>query len=176
MQNEMDKKEYWFFGSKLNTVLLLVLIILMIFAIRIMLQNKETYLPGLGQTQIKDNAGGPDYTPNLEITGNKDDLVSLSVKPGDTIKGKITVTGSVKGAYFFEANAGMQLLDANKVVLKSGNITATSDWMTSDPVSFTGTIDATGIPSGSGYLRIKNDNPSDLPQNDKYIDIPIFYQ
>ena len=176
MQNELDKNGYEFFGSKLNTGLLLVLIVLMIFAIRIMLKDRETYFPGLGQTQIKDSAGGPDYTPNLEITGNKDDLVSLSVKPGDTISGKITVTGSVKNAYFFEANAGMQLLDANKVILKNGNITATSDWMTSAPVSFTGTIDATGIPSGSGYLRIKNDNPSDLRQNDKYIDIPILYQ
>lgn len=34
-----------FFGSKLNSVLLLVLIVLMVFALRIMLKNKETYLP-----------------------------------------------------------------------------------------------------------------------------------
>jgi hypothetical protein len=44
MENDQNKK-YWFFGSKLNTVLLLVLIILMVIAIRIMLQNKETYVP-----------------------------------------------------------------------------------------------------------------------------------
>lgn len=42
---ENEKRKYWFFGSKLNTVLLLVLIILMVAAIRIMLENKETYLP-----------------------------------------------------------------------------------------------------------------------------------
>ncbi len=41
----MEEKKYWFFGSKLNTALLLVLIILMVIAIRFMLQNKETYLP-----------------------------------------------------------------------------------------------------------------------------------
>ncbi len=40
----MDKK-YWFFGSKLNTVLLAVLIILMIIAIKIMLKNEAVYLP-----------------------------------------------------------------------------------------------------------------------------------
>jgi hypothetical protein len=176
----MNDNKYWFFGSKLNTGLLLVLIVLMIIAIYVMLQNKETYFPGLGQIQIKDHQDDPDYNPNdpsiLQISGNKDDLVSLSIGPGSIVNGKITITGSIKGAYFFEANAVMQLLDANKVVLKSGNITATSNWMTSDPVSFTGTIDATGIPSGAGYLRIKNDNPSDLPQNDKYIDVSIFYQ
>lgn len=44
MENDQNKK-YWFFGSKLNTVLLLVLIILMVIALRIMYQNKETYLP-----------------------------------------------------------------------------------------------------------------------------------
>jgi hypothetical protein len=44
---ENEQRKYWFFGSKLNTVLLLVLIILMVVAIRIMLQNKETYLPVL---------------------------------------------------------------------------------------------------------------------------------
>ncbi|MEK7459523.1 MAG: hypothetical protein AAB636_00460 [Patescibacteria group bacterium] len=44
------EKEYWcskFYGSKLNTVLLLVLIILMIFALRIMLKDKANYLPFL---------------------------------------------------------------------------------------------------------------------------------
>ncbi len=34
-----------FFGSKLNTALLFILIILMVAAIHIMLQNKSTYLP-----------------------------------------------------------------------------------------------------------------------------------
>ncbi len=40
----MDKK-YWFFGSKLNTVLLFLLIILMVIAIKIMLKNETVYLP-----------------------------------------------------------------------------------------------------------------------------------
>ena len=41
----MNSKKYWFFGSKLNTVLLLILIILMVIALRWMSQNKETYFP-----------------------------------------------------------------------------------------------------------------------------------
>lgn len=38
------EKEYWgkkFYGSKLNTVLLLILIILMVFALKIMNKNKK---------------------------------------------------------------------------------------------------------------------------------------
>ncbi|MCX6757721.1 MAG: hypothetical protein NTZ44_02465 [Candidatus Nomurabacteria bacterium] len=41
----MDKNKFWFFGSKLNTALLLILIVLTVIAIKIMLQNKEVYLP-----------------------------------------------------------------------------------------------------------------------------------
>lgn len=37
--------KFWFFGSKLNTALLLVLIILMVIALRWMYQDKEKYLP-----------------------------------------------------------------------------------------------------------------------------------
>lgn len=47
MENN-NEKQYWgskFYGSKLNTILLLVLIILMIFALRIINKDKDTYLP-----------------------------------------------------------------------------------------------------------------------------------
>lgn len=40
---ENDKRKYWFFGSKLNTVLLLVLIVLMVIAIKIMMKSPELY-------------------------------------------------------------------------------------------------------------------------------------
>jgi hypothetical protein len=36
-----------FFGSKLNTVLLFILILLVLWAISLMLKNKEVYLPNL---------------------------------------------------------------------------------------------------------------------------------
>jgi len=40
-----------FFGSKLNSIFLFILIILMVFAIRIMLQNKEIYF-GISQPKV----------------------------------------------------------------------------------------------------------------------------
>ena len=96
---------------------------------------------------------------NLEILGNKEDLVSFSVKPGETVSGILNLSGSVRNAYFFEGNIGIDLLDANKNLLKQGNGTATSDWMTVEPVSFTATIDSTGL-SGKGYIAIREDDPS----------------
>ncbi len=108
-----------------------------------------------------------------QITGNKDDLVSFSIKPGQEVSGKITATGSVKGGYFFEANIGVNVLDANKKLLRAGYGMSTTDWMTSAPVAFTTSLDFTGLPKGNAYIEIHNDNASGLPENDKSIFIPI---
>lgn len=63
-----NNKKYWFFGSKLNTVLLCILIILMIVAIKIMLKDKDTY-QGVwqkpsGQTTTIINPNVADYQSN----------------------------------------------------------------------------------------------------------------
>ena len=174
----MKNNKYWFFGSKLNSVLLLILIILMVFAIRIMLQNKETYLgvfqkqvpkSNTEQTQIPiENKGG--------ILGNKDDLVSFSILPNSKVHGVVSYKGVIKGGYFFEANIVINILDVNKKVLKNSNAMATTDWMTAGPISFEGNIDFTGLPKGNAYLEIHNDNASGLPEHDKSILIPIIIE
>ena len=108
-----------------------------------------------------------------KISGNKEDLISFSVAPGDEVSGVLNFSGTVQNGYFFEGNIGINILDQNKKLLKAGNAMATTDWMTSEPVSFGGTIDLTGLPPGPGYLQIANDNASGLPENDKFIYIPI---
>ena len=94
-----------------------------------------------------------------EILGNKDDLVSFSVKPGDNVSGVLYLMGSVKNSYFFEGNIRVFLLGPEKNIMKSGFGTATTEWTTTDPVSFTLTIDSTGL-IGPGYILIQNDDPS----------------
>ena len=108
-----------------------------------------------------------------KISGNKEDLISFSVAPGDEVSGVLNFSGTVQNGYFFEGNIGINILDQNKKLLKAGNAMATTDWMTSEPVSFGGTIDLTGLPPSPGYLQIANDNASGLPENDKFIYIPI---
>lgn len=107
------------------------------------------------------------------IEGRKDDLVTFSIWPGSVVSGVKSYRGTVKGAYFFEANIRINVLSANKQLLKAGNAVATTDWMTTGPVDFEGNIDFTGLAKGSAYIEIHNDNPSDLPENDKSILIPI---
>lgn len=157
-----------FFISRLNTILLFILIVLMVVAIKIMLENKEANLnPFVDQKQEQTKNKVP------EILGNKDDLVLFSVFAGQKVNGILKITGSVKGGYFFEGNIGVNVLDINKNIIKTGTGIATTDWMTSAPVSFETTIDFTKLPKGSAYIQIKNDNPSDIRKNDKSIIIPV---
>jgi len=168
-----------FFGSKLNSVLLLILIILMIVALYVMFQNKETYLPKFVEQNpvVVDNTQ-EEIPVNIrnEIFGNKDDLVSFSIWPNTKVHGIVSYRGIIKGGYFFEANIGINILDKNKKAVKQSNAVAKTDWMTIEPVSFEGNIDFSGLPKGPAYFEIHNDNASGLPEHDKSILIPIIIE
>ncbi len=155
-----------FFNSKLNTVLLFILIILMIIALRWMHQDKEKYIPVIYTEQVQENN-------KIEIGGNKDDLVAFSVLPNTEVHGILSYRGTIKGGYFFEGNILINILDENKKVIKRSNAVAKTDWMTSGPVDFEGNIDFSGLSKGGAYFEIHNDNASGLPENDKFIRIPI---
>lgn len=161
-----------FFGSKLNTGLLIILIILLAIAIKIMLQNKQVYLPEFSQpTSTQTKTSEPASIQN--ILGNKDDLISFSIRPFSNVHGTVSYRGSIKGGYFFEGNILIGVADINKKIIRQSNGVAKTDWMTSGPVDFEGNIDFSGLPKGPAYLEIHNDNPSGLTENDKSILIPI---
>jgi hypothetical protein len=170
----MQDKKYWFFGSKLNTILLLILIILMVIAIKIMLQNKALYFPTSSQNKIEQTNTTSDVT--LQNLGNKDDLISFSIKPGSTVHGILSYRGTIKGGYFFEGNIVINILDPAKKILKKSNAIAKTDWMTSGPVDFEGNIDFNGLQKGPAYFEIHNDNASGLPEHDKSVLVPIVIQ
>ena len=164
-----------FFGSKLNSVLLLILIVLVAGAIYIMLQNKETYFSVFGGKAPVEKVDLTQLPLLLKdgILGNKDDLISFSILPYTKVHGILSYRGSIKGGYFFEGNILINILDKNKKVLKSSNAVAKTEWMTSEPVNFEGNIDFTNLPKGPAYFQIHNDNASGLPENDKFVSIPI---
>lgn len=117
----------------------------------------------------------PAPTPQIHAAGKASttDLVSFSIHPGETVSGVMSATGSIKGAYFFEGNILVNIVDANEVILRAGHGTATTDWMTNEPVSFSTDLDFTGLLPGAAFIAIQNDNPSDMRENDKILYIPI---
>jgi len=113
--------------------------------------------------------------PKVEITGNVEDLVAISLTPGQEVISPVTVSGSVRGAYFFEATARILTLDNAKEVVGQSYITATSEWMTSEPVAFSGTIETTY--NGPGFIRIMEDDPSDGEGGaPHYFDVPVIFR
>jgi len=101
------------------------------------------------------------------------DLSEFSIMPGSKVHGILSYRGTISGGYFFEGNILINVLDANKKVLKKSNAVAKTEWMTSGPVDFEGNIDFTNIAKGPGYIEIHNDNASGLPEHDKSVLIPI---
>lgn len=140
------------FINKNSRYILLIIVLILIVLGLYFLASKKAESPVINNES--------DNVIISEILGNKDDLVSFSVKPDSEVSGILNLVGSVKGAYFFEANIRIFLLDSKQNILKSGFGTATTDWMTAEPVSFTSSIDSTGI-NGPGFILIQNDDPSD---------------
>lgn len=157
-QNNIYKKDFL-----LRIILAIVALVFILGGLFIYKNNQKTDTDDF----LKDS---------FEVLGDKEDLVYFSVEPGDTVSGVLNLSGSVKGGYFFEGNIGIALLDSNKNLLKQGHGTATTDWMTVEPVSFTSTIDSTGL-NGAGYILIQNDNPSSGEGGPvKKVLIPVIFQ
>ncbi len=154
--------------SKIITIVILVAVI--IIALYFYFQERNISL--INQINfINNNKNETEKIP--EVLGNKEDLLSFSILPQEVISGEIKISGIVKGAYFFEGNILINILDENKNLLKAGHASAITDWMTSGPVSFEGVIDLGGIPAGKGFVQIHNDNASGLPEKNKSILIPV---
>lgn len=155
-------------NSKLNTILLAIVIVLLIVVVLFITKKADAPVINNNENNLS--------VIDTKILGNAKDLVSFSVNPGEKVSGILTVTGSVQGGYFFEANILVNILDFNKNILKNGNGNAKTGWMTSGPVSFDAVLNFTNLPKGPAYIEIHNDNASGLSENDKSILIPIIIE
>lgn len=154
-----------------------ILILLVITAIGIALYFL-TKQPVVDENTLGQVENNPNLILDNEILGPSEDLVAFSVLPGTTLpKSVLNFDGVIKGAWFFEANILINILNTDEVLLKAGNATATSDWMTVEPVAFSGTIDLSGLPTGPAYLEIRNDNPAGPDEGiNKNILLPIIIE
>lgn len=163
--------------TKFGKIILLVSIFVVLALVLFFLQRtpEVTEAPTV-ENPIVDTSMPNEYDKNL-LTGKAEDLIYLSITPNAVMpKGILSYRGSVQGGYFFEGNILINILDMNLNVLKASNAVAKTEWMTAGPVEFEGNIDFTGLPAGQAYFEIHNDNASGLPENDKYIRVPILIQ
>lgn len=111
-----------------------------------------------------------------------DDLITVDTPlKGAVVSSPLTVTGSARGNWYFEASAPVVLTDWDGKIIAQGHIEAQGDWMTSDFVPFKATLTFTTPAAGDpavnrGTLILKNDNPSGDPARDKAVEIPVVFK
>ncbi|MCU0678665.1 MAG: Gmad2 immunoglobulin-like domain-containing protein [Candidatus Pacebacteria bacterium] len=112
----------------------------------------------------------------------QDRIVLAVPQPDSTITTPLTITGKARGPWFFEASFPVTLTNWDGLIIAEGIATAQSDWMTEDFVPFTATLNFTspyqvGDPDfmRRGSLILQKDNPSDLPEFDAALEIPVVF-
>lgn len=93
-----------------------------------------------------------------------------------TVGHTVAITGEAPGNWYFEASFPIKIITPEGEPIGVGYATAQSDWMTTDQVPFTASIDITMSYSGPAFIALLRDNPSGLPENDDSLEIPIIVQ
>ncbi|MDD5710733.1 MAG: GerMN domain-containing protein [Candidatus Colwellbacteria bacterium] len=102
-------------------------------------------------------------------------IVVSSPAPGDTITSPLAIQGKARGYWFFEASFPVRLLDDNGQVLAQGIAETPLNWMTEDFVEFRANLSFSQPSTEKGMLVLEKDNPSDMPENDGAVLIPVIF-
>lgn len=110
----------------------------------------------------------------------KDDLIVLeSPLTKDAITSPLVVKGKARGNWFFEGSFPVTLVNWDGLIIAEGYATAQGEWMTTEYVSFEGTITFarpdTQV-SDRGWIILKKNNASGEPQFDNALEVEIKYQ
>jgi hypothetical protein len=107
----------------------------------------------------------------------RDYIVLESPRPGGVITSPLKVHGRARGTWFFEGDFPLILKDINGRVIARGYVTARGEWMTKDFVPFEGTVTFDKPASGDrGILVFKKDNPTDRPELDDAMELPVYFK
>lgn len=108
---------------------------------------------------------------------DKSNLIRVETpKPNDTISSPLIVKGEARGTWFFEGSFPIKLFDSRYDLLAVEIAQAKGEWMTTEFVPFEATIEFTSPErKGEGVLVFIKDNPSDMPEHDDELIIPIVF-
>jgi hypothetical protein len=103
------------------------------------------------------------------------DVRVTNPQPNTVVSSPLTVTGEARGTWYFEASFPVQLLDENDSLIAMIPAQAEGEWMTTDFVPFSVTLDFT-TDAKTGTLVLQKDNPSGLPENVAEVRIPVRFE
>ncbi|MFA5934491.1 MAG: Gmad2 immunoglobulin-like domain-containing protein [Candidatus Paceibacterota bacterium] len=101
-------------------------------------------------------------------------IIVLYPREGQEVGSPIKISGKARGFWFFEGSFPIQLVDLNGSIIASGIATSSGEWMTEDFVDFSSEIEFVKPTSTKNVLLVlMKDNPSDNPDLDQSILIPV---
>ncbi|SDR70326.1 Gmad2 immunoglobulin-like domain-containing protein [Christiangramia echinicola] len=115
--------------------------------------------------------------PLIEIERpEKSDAIEVTAPLFDEeVTSPLEINGRARGNWFFEAEAPVEIQDRDSNKIAESYIKAESEWMTTEFVEFSGTIEFDVADGERGFLVLKKANPSDLEENDSEFRIPILF-
>jgi len=116
----------------------------------------------------------------IEDIGNeleKLDLIRLnSPRPNQEVSSPLLIEGEARGTWFFEGDFPVKLLDENGDLLAVSFATSKGEWMTAEFVAFEASLEFPATTSTKGTLLLIKDNPSDLPEFDDELQVPLRFK
>jgi hypothetical protein len=112
------------------------------------------------------------------LTPPPTNVVTLAEPIKDSlITSPLHFSGQARGQWYFEGTFPVVLKDEAGTIIAQGTAAAQGEWMTEQFVPFSGDIEFEA-PSNfeKGILILQKSNPSDLPENDDSLEIPIRFR
>ena len=128
--------------------------------------------------QCRDRKGNKTFIENIGNEPEKIDLIRLNTpRPNQEISSPLVIEGEARGIWYFEGDFPIILTDWDGKIIAEGYATAKGEWMDEGFVPFKGElVFENPTYSNHGSLILKKDNPSDLPEHDDALEIPILFK
>ena len=168
------------FNKKGSAVIVIIIVLLVVFALGLLAWN-------LWLSKSLEKIGGKNKSAKQtelaksvdeRMAGESEDegkIVINSPQKGELISSPLSISGQINGDGWsgFERQAGtVKLLDENGKVLGTAILVPTTDWMRL-PTKFKATLKFSSPKAQSGMLVFKNENPSDMPENNREFGLAV---
>ncbi|MDQ5901566.1 MAG: hypothetical protein QG580_281 [Patescibacteria group bacterium] len=95
----------------------------------------------------------------------------------EAVMQSLVLKGRAPGNWFFEANAPVVVTNWDGLIIGEGYVMTEEDWMTTDYVPFSGSINFTNTEYGDyGFVIFKKDNPSGESQFDDSVEFKVLFK
>ena len=174
----------------IKVLIIIAMLVVVWFTVRFIIRDESQYIiqnfmdciqagyPAMESypRRCQDDKGNV-FTEDIGNELEKIDLIRIdNPRPNQAITSPLIIEGQARGFWFFEADFPIKLLDENNQEITIGHATAQDEWMTEDFVQFKAELNFTSPGTGQqGTLILEKDNPSDLPENDDQLRVPVLF-